>query len=191
MNKVYFATTNQDKVQIAQIACAGVGIKVVPVKLDIDEIQGEIPELIIKDKVRRAYEKLGMAVVVSDDTWDVPALQGFPGPYMKSINHWFTPQDFLRLMSGIKDRKIILHQYLAYTDSKVTKVFKNDISGKIINEVRGTNRRSPNMTVIVLDSDNGKTIAEVLERGNEAVVERYRNRPDAWHGFAKWYAKIQ
>jgi XTP/dITP diphosphohydrolase len=185
MDKIYFATSNQDKIQIAQIACAGVGITVVPVKLDIDEIQGEIPELIIKDKVRRAYEKLGLPVVVSDDTWNIPALHGFPGPYMKSMNHWFKPQDFLRLMDGIKNRKIILHQYLAYTDGKVTKVFKNDIKGKIINEVRGINHQSPNMTVIVLDSDNGKTIAEVVGLGKEAVVERYRNQPDAWHIFAK------
>lgn len=139
----------------------------------------------------RAYEKLGKPVVVSDDSWDIRALKGFPGAYMKSINYWFTPQDFIRLMSGVKDRKIIIHQYLAYTDGKITKVFKNDIPGKIIDEARGKNQKSPNMTVTVLDSDNGKTIAEVFEQGVEAVVERYKNRPDAWHGFVEWYTKNQ
>ena len=191
MKPIYFATSNKEKIQIAQTVCAEAGIAIQPVALDIDEIQGEDPELIVRDKAQRAYEQLGMPVVVSDDTWDIPSLKGFPGAYMKSINYWFTSDDFLRLMKGVKDRKIILHQYLAYTDGNVTEVFKNDIPGQIINEARGKNEKSPNMTVIVLDSDNGKTIAEVFEQGEDAVVARYKNRPDAWHGFVEWYENIQ
>lgn len=191
MNLLYFATSNQDKIQIAQTICQEANITVKPVKLDIDEIQGEDPEVIVRDKAQRAYEQLGMPVVVSDDTWDIPALKGFPGAYMKSINYWFTPDDFLRLMDGVENRRIILHQYLAYTDGSVTEVFRNDISGRIINEARGSNEKSPNTTVTVLDSDNGKTIAEVFEQGEEAVVARYKNRPDAWHGFIEWYKNIQ
>jgi len=191
MNTIYFATSNQEKIQIAQTICQEANITVKPIKLDIDEIQGEDPELIVRDKAQRAYEQLGMPVVVSDDTWDIPALKGFPGAYMKSINYWFTPDDFLRLMDGVENRTIIIHQYLAYTDGNVTEVFKNDIPGRIINEASGKSEKSPNMTVTVLDSDNGKTIAEVFEQGEEAVVARYKNRPDAWHGFIEWYKNIQ
>lgn len=191
MKSIYFATSNLEKIQIAQTVCASEGVTVQPVALDIDEIQGEDPEVIVRDKARRAYEQLGMPVIVSDDTWDIPALKGFPGAYMKSINYWFTPDDFLRLMEGVKNRKIILHQYLAYTDGSVTEVFKNDIPGQIINEVRGKSEKSPNMTVTVLDSDDGKTIAEVFEQGEEAVIARYKNRPDVWHGFIEWYKNIQ
>lgn len=191
MKTIYFATSNLEKIQIAQTICAEAGVTVQSVSLDIDEIQGEDPEVIVRDKAHRAYEQLGMPVVVSDDTWDIPALKGFPGAYMKSINYWFTPEDFLRLMEGVSNRKIILHQYIAYTDGSVTEVFKNDIPGQIISEARGKSEKSPNMTVIVLDSDNGKTIAEVFEQGEEAVVARYKNRPDAWHGFIEWYKNIQ
>ena len=187
MKVIYFATTNKEKIQIAKTVCSEAKITVKPVSLDIHEIQGEDSEIIVRAKAKSAYEKLGMPVVVSDDTWDIRALNGFPGAYMKSINYWFKPEDFIRLMQGIRDRQVILHQYLAYTDGRITKVFKNDIKGQIIDEARGKNERSPNMTVIVLDSDNGKTIAEVLERGEKLVVERYRNSPDAWHKFADWY----
>lgn len=187
MKTIYFSTTNQEKIQIAQTVCAETGIVVQPVALDIDEIQGEDSELIVRDKARRAYEQLGMPVIVSDDTWDIRALKGFPGAYMKSVNYWFSPEDFLRLMSGIEDRRITLHQYLAYTDGAVTEIFKNDIEGQIIDEVRGTSEKSPNMAVIVLDSDGGKTIAEVQAQGAEAMAARYRSQPDAWHGFVEWY----
>src|SRR3990167_7888269 len=127
MRIVYFVTNNQEKIQIAQTVCAEAGITVKAVALDINEIQGENPELIIRDKAQRAFEKLNMPVVVSDDSWNIRALKGFPGAYMKSINHWFTPEDFLRLMDGVEDRRITLHQYLAYTDGSLTKVFTNNI----------------------------------------------------------------
>lgn len=189
METIYFATTNQEKIQIAQTVCAAANIVVVPVALEIDEIQGEDPELIVRDKAQRAYEQLDMPVVVSDESWNIRALKGFPGAYMKSINHWFNPEDFIRLMNDIEDRHITLHQYLAYTDGNKTEIFKNDIEGRIIDEARGKNKKSPNMTVTVLDSDNGKTIAEVFEQGSEAVTARYKNRPDVWHGFIEWYKK--
>jgi non-canonical purine NTP pyrophosphatase (RdgB/HAM1 family) len=187
MQKIYFATSNIEKMLIAQTICAEAGISVEQVTLDIDEIQGEDSKIIVKDKARRAYEKLGKPVVVSDDIWDIPALNGFPGPYMKSMNHWLKAQDFLRLMEGIKDRTIILHQNLAYNNGKTIEVFQNDLRGKVSNEARGKNLKSPNMTVIVLDSDNGKTIAEVNEQGVEAVTMRYKEHNDAWDAFVEWF----
>ena len=67
------------------------------------------------------------------------------------------------------------------------KVFSNDIHGKIIDKPRGHNDRSPSTTVTVLDHDNGKTIAEVFEQGQKAVVQRYLSRTDAWHFFVDWF----
>jgi len=187
MNTIYFATSNQEKMLIAQTVCSEFNIQVEQAIIDIDEIQGEDPVIIVKDKVLRAYEGLSKPVVVSDDSWDIPALNGFPGPYMKSINKWFKPEDFIRLMKGVNNRSIILHQLLAYYDGSRIKVFSNDIHGKVIEHPRGENNRSPNMTVTVLDQDNGKTIAEVFVLGEQAVAERYLTRPDAWHGFIEWF----
>ena len=190
MQIIYFATSNAEKVQHAQIVCAEFNISLSVVDLAIDEIQSEDPVRIVRDKVLRAYDKFGKPVVVSDDSWDIKALNGFPGPYMKSLNHWFKPEDFLRLMDGVKDRTIILKQLLAYTDGKTIKIFKNDIYGKIIDEVRGANDKSPNMAVIALDDDNGKTLAEVFESGRPAIIERYEKRPEVWHKFIQWYKQL-
>lgn len=190
MKTIYFATSNSDKIQIAQTVCNEIGIIVKPVKLDIDEIQGEDPELIVRDKARRAYEQFGKPLIVSDDTWDIRALNGFPGAYMKSINYWFKSEDFIRLMHGVEDRQITLHQFLAYTDGTITKIFKNDINGQVIDEIRGKSDKSPSMTIVVLDSDNGKTMAEVFEQGSDTLTARYKNWPDAWQEFADWYKKI-
>jgi len=172
---------------IAQTVCSKFDISVEQVTVDIDEIQGENPVIIVKDKVHRAYNSLSKPVVVSDDSWHITALNGFPGPYMKSINYWFKPDDFIRLMKGVEDRSIILRQLLAYYDGRTTKIFSKDIYGQVIDEPRGKSDHSPNMSVIVLDDDNGKTIAEVFEQGQTAVAKRYQDRLDVWHGFVDWY----
>jgi XTP/dITP diphosphohydrolase len=190
MKTIFFATSNEDKIRIARTICEPAGIVVEPVALHIPEIQSEDPEVIIGDKVQRAYEQLGKPVVVSDDSWNIPALRGFPGPYMKSINHWFKPEDFLRLMHGVADRRIILHQYLAYTNGTVTKIFTSSAEGKIVDEVRGHHDDFPSKSVIALDMDGGKTIAEALEQDPEKVEERYKNHPDPWREFAAWYQRL-
>jgi len=43
MKTIYFATTNPEKIQIAQTVCTEVDLTVKPTALDIDEIQGEDP----------------------------------------------------------------------------------------------------------------------------------------------------
>ncbi len=187
MKTINFATTNDEKFLIAKMVCEQFDLQVSRVVIDVDEIQGEDPLLIVKDKADRAYKKFKKPIVVSDDSWNIPALKGFPGPYMKSINHWFSADDFLRLMDGIEDRSIILHQYLAYNDGVKTTVFRNDINGKIIYEIRGNNIKSPTMSVIALDEDNDMTLAEVFEKGQNALVSRYKDRPDVWHQLVKWY----
>ena len=192
MSEILFSTSNPEKTLIAKTICSAKGLNVEQISLDIDEIQGEDPKVIVEDKVRKAYQKIKKAVVVSDDSWDIPALNGFPGPYMKSLNHWFKAEDFLRLMDGINDRTIIIHQYLSYFDGKNIYTFKNDFSGKVTLEPRGENDRSPSTMITELDIDNGKTIAELFEEVEQgALINRYLTNNDVWHEFVTWYLKTK
>jgi len=187
MKPISFATGNVEKIAMAKTICEEVGISIEPIQIEIDEIQGEDPELIIRDKAIKAYEVAKRPVIVSDDSWSFNALNGFPGAYMKSINEWFEPEDFLNLMKDKTDRGVVYKQYLAYMDDSQIKIFKNEMPGVLIDQPRGVNKKSPNMTVIVLDADNGKTVAEVFEQGRDIIAERYKNTKDAWHMYAEWY----
>jgi len=190
MPTIPFATTNPQKLELARAICAQYGYDIESVKLEIDEIQGEEPEPIVTDKARRAYELYGKPVVVSDDSWGIHALHGFPGAYMKSMNHWFTTEDFLRLMHGVQDRRVTLYQYLAYFDGKSVKVFSTQLDGTIAEEPHGHDKKSPIIELVRLDHDNGKTIAEVFEQDAETFAKRYNDRREAWHELMDWYTRI-
>lgn len=187
MTSINFATTNAEKFQLAEIICARYDYTVNLIQLDIDEIQGEDPETIIRDKAQRAYEACGQPVVVSDDSWGVHALGGFPGAYMKSMNHWFEPEDFIALVARHADRRITLYQYLAYHDGRDITIFHSDLHGQIIDTPRGGRHLPPIMQVVALNHDDGKTISEVFDLGRNAFAGRYDDHREAWNDLMDWH----
>jgi inosine/xanthosine triphosphate pyrophosphatase family protein len=185
MKKLYFSTGNENKFKTARVICKNNGINLEQKDLPIDEIQGEDGLEIIKDKAAKAFALLGEPVVVSDDYWEFLGLNGFPGPYMKSINHWLAPEDMLRLTLPLKNKDVILTQRLAYQDKNTYKVFELQNKGKLIDEIRGISSTA-NQKLVTLEGDNGLTISEIYDSG----IDRSDRKPTRiWKQFAVWYAK--
>lgn len=187
---IVFVTGNAEKFANARAICHKYGLEIEQVVADIDEIQGEESERIARDKAHRAYELVGKPVVISDDSWSISALNGFPGPYMKSVSHWFTPQNFIDLVQNTQDRSVTLHQYLVYKDQVETVIFQHDHSGKIVVSPRG-NSKTAWHNVVSMDADNGKTLGEVIEAGLLNDPERSERQGDAWYSLLQWLKEKQ
>ena len=183
MVKLLYVTSNNVKFRQAVLACKPKGIELEQTKLHIDEIQSETGEPVARDKAKKIFAKLRKPLVVSDDSWMIPGLKGFPGPYMKSINDWFTPEDWLRLTNDLTDRTIILRQIVVYQDEHGQQLFSVDILGLLLREARGT---SPYPHATVTSFDGGKhSSAEYHERDESAT----QNHHNPWIEFANWYVK--
>ena len=185
MKKIACATGNNQKFGLGKAILADFDIELIQKPIDIDEIQGEEPEKVLRDKVMKAYEILKEPVVVTDDWWDIPALGGFPGAYMKSINHWFEPQDFIHLMQDKRDRRIFLHAHLAYFDGSRLELFQNTLEGRVADAPRGE-FGPPVMHVAEMDYDDGKTISEVYDQELQHLPKRLKNSGDAWPKLGEW-----
>lgn len=106
MKEIIFVTGNPRKIEEATAVLAKYDTKMEAKSLDINEIQHSDPRQISETKAREAYKKLGKPIVVNDSFWEIPALGGFPGGYMKEVNAWLSAQDFLNLM---RDKKRSSH----------------------------------------------------------------------------------
>ncbi|HKR82439.1 MAG TPA: non-canonical purine NTP pyrophosphatase [Candidatus Saccharimonadales bacterium] len=180
MQTVILATGNAVKFHAAQKACAEFGVTLVQHPLDVPEIQAEEGEPIARDKAEKAFAIFQKPIMVCDDFWMVPGLGNFPGAYMKSVNHWFTPEDWLRLTLPLKDRRIILRQYAVYQDARQQKVFTKDLIGTITTEIRG---KSLYAHSTITSFDGGKhTDAQFHEQGESAV----QGLQTVWHSVAPW-----
>ncbi len=184
MNDLTFVTGNSSKFSIASHAFVQVGIQLLQETLDIDEVQSEDSEYITRKKCQAAYELLRKPVIVNDDSWAMPGLRGFPGPYAKSMNHWFMAEDWARLTVPLTDRRVILTQIIAFQDREGQHLHKNIAEGKLLSKPRGQSDVSF-QTVITMEGDDGLSIAEVLSNNpnhyNEHQVARL------WHDVATWY----
>ena len=183
MNAITFCTGNYEKLENAKKVGDKFGVTIEQALLEIDEIQSEDAEKIVLDKLSKAFAILQKPVVVTDDSWNIPALNGFPGPYMKSINHWFTPEDYLRLTIELKDRSINLVQWLGYADGTITKVFKHTTKGELLKEIKGQYGNA-NHKLVSIEGDNGLSVAEVYDKG---VNNSERAVAVIWVEFMEWY----
>lgn len=168
------------KFEHAVFGCAPAGIKLTQTRLDITEIQSEDGELITRDKAQKAYSQLKKPVVVSDDSWMIPGLNNFPGPYMKYMNEWFSVQDWLNLTHKLADRSIVLRQIVAYQDASEQKIFSFDIPGTLFDVARGESTY-PHLSIVSFDGK--QTVAELIEKHEDSL----RESGNVWQQFAEWY----
>lgn len=176
---ISYVTSNKEKIEVAKKYLEPLGIEIVQNNFPLEEIQSERIEEITLYKAVQAYKHLQSPILVMDAGWYIPALHGFPGPYMKYINQWLKKDDLLNLIKPYKDRSILYKEVFIYKDSKKEKTFMGELKGNILQEAHG---KSQNISwnLISLRSDN-ISIAESWEQGIDPV-ENY----SLWSEIAKW-----
>ena len=95
---ITYVTGNQSKFQNASAFLQAVGVTIHQASASADEIQASTGIEVAIRKAHDAYAQLREPLFINDAEWAVPALGGFPGPYMKYIVGWLTQQDLLKLM---------------------------------------------------------------------------------------------
>lgn len=186
MKHITFVTGNSRKFEEALLILRQYGVMVEQLQLNINEIQHHDPLEITKAKARAAYQKAGRPVVVNDTSWDIPALNGFPGGYMKDVCQWFSTEDFLALMRNKSDKTIIANDVVAYYDGKNLQVFTSRQPGYFIDQPRGKDEYSHH-SVIVMSGNDERTIAEVFDaRANGEAVKA--DNYEHWQQFGEWFA---
>ncbi|RYF29116.1 MAG: hypothetical protein EOO17_02490 [Chloroflexi bacterium] len=177
---ILFATGNSRKIAEARKSFLQYGIGVVTVEVNTDEIQHHDSREITKAKALAAFAVTGEPVVVQDTSWNIPALGGFPGGYMKDVANWWQAEDWLRIMAGA-DRRIICIEHVAYCDANGVQHFSAEFPGLFTDEPRGTNGNSIERTVILY---NDKTLAQMHDDGDIASASEGLEH---WQKFATWY----
>lgn len=185
MKKLFFSTGNAQKLRMGQSVCERYNIELIQQKLVIDEIQSEDCEYVARRKAEAAYELLGQPVLVSDDAWNIYGLNGFPGTYAKSINTWFTADDYLRLTRDLDDRRASVIQILVYQDAQTQRVFSHETMGTILKEISDTPGQ-PNEQVISFDPEGKLSISDMLADGRSHSTE---DTVRVWYDFAEWLSK--
>ncbi|MFA7654779.1 MAG: non-canonical purine NTP pyrophosphatase [Candidatus Dojkabacteria bacterium] len=176
---ILYVTSNENKILTANRLLEPFGIKVKKIQIEgIVEPQTEDIEELSQFKAQQAFKKIQKPLLVSDGFWIIPALNGFPGPYMAYINKWFCSQDFLNLMKEKDNKEIILRECVTYIDKEHIKTFTSDTKGFFVEKASG--KATPVDQVISFRED-GKTTAECENKGLPRIPQN-----DLWNMVGQW-----
>lgn len=180
---VTLVSGNKQKIQLYAILLAEYGVSFSAQKLVLDEVQSDSLPEIVERKALHAFEQLQQPVFVQDAGWAIPALKGFPGPFMKYMNHWLSSEDFLALMRDKIDKSVSLLDYFGCVDAagKFT-MFEATYSAHFIEMPYGDG--SSIDRIVALDTFSKPLSLTSLEERRKVFA-----KAEVWESVAEWIQK--
>lgn len=190
MKEICFVTSNIGKVETARQNLKNFDIDVLNVNLNIEELKINDIELICKDKVMQAYQKVQRPVITLDAGFYIPNFPNnpnFPGAFpRRDLIEKMGILGLLENMKNIKDRKCYFRECLSYYDGKVLKQFNCYHYGTLTTEIRGNdkNYKWSDLWSVFIPSTYDKTLAEMTR--DEYLIYS-ANSDTIFQNFANWF----
>lgn len=175
---IYFITTNKKKFSSLEKLLSPIGVKLERLEFDFDEGRELDIRKIAESKLTQAKKAFpGKAIIVDDRGFFIPALNGFPGPFVKLVLDSFSHKGLIKLMKGETDRRAIFSFAVAYFDGKKDYIFVADEEGFITDESRGDNLHGWTELLYVYGHSSfpGKSLAELDDAQWESYLEAIAN----------------
>lgn len=138
--QIYFITSNTKKFASLKNLLAPLGVDLRQLEYDFDEGRDLDIRKIAEAKLAQAKQAFpGKKLIVDDRGFFIPALKGFPGPFIKLVLDSFSHKGITKLMHDETDRRAIFSFAAGYFDGEKDHIFVADEEGFITDEPRGNN----------------------------------------------------
>jgi XTP/dITP diphosphohydrolase len=136
--KIRFVSKNHYKLAEAQAILSAVGVNVALVPTSISEIQSEDLESIVRDKVTKAFQKIGRTLFVEQTGLYLSRLNGrLPGGLTQVFWDGLQADRFCEVFGNSKENAAIARTMIGYTDGRQIHVFSGEVAGTISTTPRG------------------------------------------------------
>ena len=137
---IYFVTSNRRKFASLKKLLQPLNIDLRRLDYDFDEGRSLDIRSIAEDKLAQAKKAFPDKYLIVDDRgFFIPALKGFPGPFVKLLLDSFSYEGIIKLMQGETDRRAIFSYAICYYDGVKDHIFVADEEGFIVDKPRGDN----------------------------------------------------
>lgn len=166
-----FVTSNANKWHEAQRI---LGYAIERVELDLPELQAENVADIALAKAREAYARLGRPVIVEDAGFELLALGGFPGPFIKYWEKLGGLESLCRAADGLADRRARAVCALGVCSEEGSHVVEGSVEGLLALHPRG--KSGFGWDAVFVPKGEGRTFGEMTA----AEKDGYSHRRRAW-----------
>ena len=187
MQKIYYVTGNQGKVESAKKYLGNIDVEMI----DYDFIEPDVNDIKYTAywKVKKAYEMIGRPCIALDSGFYIPSYpkeENFPGAFVKrKIIEGIGINGLLDEMKDVEDRYCYFLECLAYYDGESLEFFYGKSEGELTYKKSGINNEkkwSP-LWEVFIPLGCSKTLSEMSD------IERSQ-RPNSTHAFLEfnnWY----
>ena len=137
---IYFVTSNRRKFASLKKLLQPLDIDLRRLDYDFDEGRSLNIRSIAEDKLAQTKKAFPDKYLIVDDRgFFIPALKGFPGPFVKLLLNSFSYPGVIKLMQDETDRRAIFSFAVGYFDGTKDHIFVADEEGFITDKPRGNN----------------------------------------------------
>lgn len=168
--KIRFLTKNDHKAGEVSAILMDTGFEVVAAKYVINEIQTEDVNMLVRDKVLKAFEIVGRPVFVEHTGLYIESLNGFPGGLTQIFWDKLQADKFSELFGFSEDNGLIAKTVIGYCDSMKIHMFEGEVRGTVVDQPRGN--RDFQWDCVFIPEGQTETFAEMGLRKNEISMRK-------------------
>jgi XTP/dITP diphosphohydrolase len=168
--KIRFVSRNMHKIAEVQQLLRGAGVEIIAAKHSISEIQTEDVNLLVRDKILKAFAIVGRPVFVEHTGLYIEDLNHFPGGLTQIFWDKLQADKFCELFGQGSGRTLIAKTVIAYCDSMKVHLFEGQVNGTISAEPRGC--RDFQWDCVFVPDGGSETYAEMGLRKNEISMRK-------------------
>lgn len=166
LDKIVFVTSNKNKArEIVEILGPNVKIR----KLDIPEIQSLNIDEVITAKAKAAYQIVKKPVIVEDVSFEIEALGGLPGTFIKFFMQRLGTEGTVKLIGNAKSDTTVTATMAVYDGSRL-KIVKGVDHGTLSKKDRGSSGFA--FDHIFIPNGYKKTYAEMPQELKNKISHR-------------------
>jgi XTP/dITP diphosphohydrolase len=165
-----FVTHNRFKFQDAESVFRPLGVELIWLNHDIDELQTDTLRL-VKNKALQAFKRFMRPLCVEHTGFYIPFLNGFPGGLTGSLWRELRPDRFAEVFGRLANTEATLKSVVAYIDYQGFEISEAELTGNITEPPRGSLDR-PTDCVFIPKEYKDKVLSVLNEEGIDISSRR-------------------
>lgn len=168
--EIRFVSGNEYKIKETQKILEQDGIKVIPFDFKIEELQTLDVKKLVKDKLLKAFRKIGKPLFVEHTGLYIEYLNDFPSGLTQIFWDKLQKEKFSEIIGNLSNSKTIAKTVIGYCDGKKIFFFEGEVEGEIVKTPKG----DPRFQWDCVFKPNGEreTFAEMEDRKNEISMRK-------------------
>ncbi len=162
-----FVSKNKQKTKEIQLLLEKLGIEVIPLDITIDKIQHQHHEVLIKDKLLKAFKKVQRPLFLEHTGLYFNDFKNYPGGLTESF---WNSLGAGNITQRFYDLKVRAKTTIAYCDGKSIHLFEGDIQGKISRKPLGDSIFQ--WDTIFIPDGHSQTFAEMGYKKHEISMRK-------------------